>query len=67
MEDEEATQKPVEVDDYGLEPDFDILEEEDREVGYYCRTAVLRTTALTRVYRTKMKKSVANSKLRSPK
>ncbi|WVQ89045.1 hypothetical protein IAS59_002792 [Cryptococcus gattii] len=31
MEDEEATQKPVEVDDYGLEPDFDILEEEDRE------------------------------------
>ncbi|KIR32463.1 cohesin complex subunit psm1 [Cryptococcus deuterogattii MMRL2647] len=30
MEDEKATQKPVEVDDYGLEPDFDILEEEDR-------------------------------------
>lgn len=38
MEDEEATQKPVEVDDYGLEPDFDILEEEDREVSYNCRT-----------------------------
>ncbi|KAL0250387.1 hypothetical protein I308_102560 [Cryptococcus tetragattii IND107] len=31
MEEEEATQKPVEVDDYGLEPDFDILEEGDRE------------------------------------
>ncbi|KIR26910.1 cohesin complex subunit psm1 [Cryptococcus deuterogattii LA55] len=30
IEDEKATQKPVEVDDYGLEPDFDILEEEDR-------------------------------------
>ncbi|OWZ56956.1 cohesin complex subunit psm1 [Cryptococcus neoformans 125.91] len=31
MEDEEATQKPVQVDDYGLEPDFDVLEEEDKE------------------------------------
>lgn len=41
MEEEEATQKPVEVDDYGLEPDFDILEEGDREVSYYCRSAVL--------------------------
>lgn len=41
MEEEEATQKAVEVDDYGLEPDFDILEEGDREVSYYCRSAVL--------------------------
>lgn len=41
MEDEEATQKPVQVDDYGLEPDFDVLEEEDKEVCTTIAFAVL--------------------------
>lgn len=49
MRDEEATQKPVQVDDYGLEPDFDVLEEEDREVSTIIALAVFWTTALTRV------------------
>lgn len=40
MGDEEATQKPVQVDDYGLEPDFDVLEEEDREVSTIIALAV---------------------------
>ncbi|ODN84648.1 hypothetical protein L202_00553 [Cryptococcus amylolentus CBS 6039] len=31
MEDEEATQRPVQVEDYGIEPDFDMLEDNDKE------------------------------------
>ncbi|WVN85323.1 uncharacterized protein L203_100468 [Cryptococcus depauperatus CBS 7841] len=31
MEDEDATQRPIQVDDYGVEPDFSKLEDEDKE------------------------------------
>ncbi|WVQ78324.1 hypothetical protein IAT38_000409 [Cryptococcus sp. DSM 104549] len=31
MEDDEATQKPAEANDYGIEPDFEVLEEDDKK------------------------------------
>ncbi|WWD15974.1 hypothetical protein CI109_100398 [Kwoniella shandongensis] len=31
MEEEDETQGPVDADDYGIEPDFEVLEEEDKE------------------------------------
>lgn len=32
-EDEDATQRPKEVQDFGIEIDFENLDEDDREVG----------------------------------
>lgn len=33
--DDEGTQRVREVDDYGVEPDFEQLDDEDREVSFY--------------------------------
>jgi len=31
--DDDGTQKPVQVNDFGIEPDFDILDDEEKEVS----------------------------------
>lgn len=33
VDNEDRTQRPAKADDYGLQPDFDVLEEEDKEVS----------------------------------
>lgn len=37
-EDEEGTQRPKKVQDYGIEVEFDLLDDEEREVSVVCRT-----------------------------
>lgn len=38
--DDDGTQKPVQVNDFGIEPDFDILDDEEKEVSS-CVLAVI--------------------------
>lgn len=33
-EEDDGTQRPVEVTDFGIEPDFEELDEGEQEVGY---------------------------------
>jgi structural maintenance of chromosome 1 len=57
--DDDGTQQAVHADDYGIIPDFDMLEEEDKEVS--------RGLASGADPRTLVKRSGSRWKLRSPR
>lgn len=61
--DDDGTQRPKEVADWGVEPNFDDLEDEDREVS--CVILYLVENKLTSL-RTALKRSIASLRDKSP-
>lgn len=62
VDDEDGTQRPRRVNDYGIEVDFDSLDEDQREVPPFC---VLSSSCDSLVFRTHLQKPAPNSMYQS--